>query len=317
MRPGSLTRRDPDDSPLITDAELEHLRLITLQHRNHRHTPGAVVTGGARLTRWRGHGMELHDVRPYQPGDDMRHLDWRAMARSGKPITKVFVEERARSLFLLIDRRPTMMFGTRRELKAATAVRAAAILAFAALAEREPVCGLVIDDEPRWFPPTRTLDGLLQLLHAAAAPPRRPRTSSTAPAVDGPGAMMKRFGEQLPPGITCCLISDFHDIIEGRSSVTEYLPAGERASARHDVVAIQVIDDAELRLPEAGVLRLASPDGRATTVVDTRDPELRRRYQAEITRRIEALRRQCEQDNIRLISIDNHSPLLTRLEALL
>jgi uncharacterized protein (DUF58 family) len=106
MRAHTLKSRSKIDDALISDAELERLRLITLQHRSRRYRILPVAApGGSRPSHWRGHGMELHESRPYQAGDDIRHLDWRATARSGKATTKVFVEERARNLFLLIDRR--------------------------------------------------------------------------------------------------------------------------------------------------------------------------------------------------------------------
>ncbi|MCC6303341.1 MAG: DUF58 domain-containing protein, partial [Gammaproteobacteria bacterium] len=170
-------------APLLDAEEFERLRQLALHYRSRsgraRQSPGP----GRHHTATRGQGIELHDVRPYQPGDDVRHMDWRATARSGRPITKVFVEEHARRLFLFVDRRPGMMFGTRRELKAATAARAAALLAFSALAEREPVAGLVFGEEIGHHAPAYSPEGVLPLLRqAAAAPPSAAERARRMPA---------------------------------------------------------------------------------------------------------------------------------------
>lgn len=308
MRPGTLKTTPPAIGPLISDPGLERLRMITLLHRSrcYRRFPGT-DPGGVRLSHWRGQGMELHDARPYQPGDDIRHLDWRATARSGKPVTKQFVEERSRSLFLLVDRRPSMMFGTRRELKAATAARVAAILAFAALAEREPVSGLVVETGARYFPPARTLEGLLPLLRAAAAAPTAPAAGGDAAAAALP-PVSQLLSHPLERGTTCCLISDFHDVIEGRADPGDYLPgpgSGSGIAGAGELVAIRIVDAAEWRLPQAGVLRLVPPGGSRPVTVDTGDPRLRRRYQEDFAERSARLHRRCDRLGIRLLTIDN------------
>jgi uncharacterized protein (DUF58 family) len=316
MRTDTLRSRTRTDEPLVSDAELEHLRLITLQYRNRRYRlfpTGAAA--GARPTRWRGQGMELHDARPYQPGDDIRHLDWRATARSGKPVTKIFVEERARNLFLLIDRRPSMMFGTRRELKAATAVRVAAILAFSALAEREAVSGLVIGEQPRYFPPAPSLNAVLDLLRAAAAPPPGP-ASLPDPAM-APWPLAHALPAPPERGTTCCLISDFHDVLDGRSGMRAWLPRPDLIATGGECIALRIVDIAERLLPEAGVLRLIPPGGGAVVRVDTGDADLRRHFREAIAERDARLRDECGRLGIGLVLIRNDLDLPVQLDALL
>lgn len=320
MRTDTLNIQAETGLPLVSNAELEHLRLITLQHRNRRYrTFPVTAAAGARPTRWRGQGMELHDARPYQPGDDIRHLDWRATARSGKPVTKIFVEERARNLFLLIDRRPSMMFGTRLELKAATAARVAAILAFSALAEREAVSCLVIGEETRYFPPVRSLDGVLDLLHAAAASPSTPGQSP--PPRPGLHPVMHSLPVVPEHGTTCCLISDFYDVLEGRTLLEAWLPRTAAGAAPRYVngecIALRIVDAAEQQLPQAGVLRLTPPGGGAVTLVDTSDPELRRRYRETIAQRDTRLREDCGRLGIGMMVIRNDIDLAQQLDSLL
>jgi uncharacterized protein (DUF58 family) len=312
MRADSLNRSVSSSAPLLDMAELERLQQIALHYRGRgrhmRQAPGP----GKHHALARGQGMELYDVRPYQPGDDIRHLDWRATARSGRPTSKIFVEEHARRIFLLIDRRPGMMFGTRRELKAATAARIAALLAFTALAERDTVAGLVLDADTRHYVPARTPAGVLPLLrHAAAAPPS-PRAA--AQAFPAPRAVMHAPAlRALTAGALIYLISDFADVADGEAALADYLPpvAGLQA------VAIRVVDAAEQELPPAGRLRLAAPAGGPPALIDTSDPVLRQRYRERMAARAQALRAACMRRHVPLHTVGNRPELLPQLEPLL
>lgn len=307
MRAGPLKQPAPT-APLLEPAELERLQQLALQYRSRsgraRQAPGP----GRHPSLARGQGMELHDVRPYQPGDDIRSLDWRATARSGRPITKVFVEEHARRLLLFIDRRPGMMFGTRRELKGATAARIAALLAFTALAEREAVAGLVLDADARHYAPARTLEGVLPLLlHAAAAPPS-PRAA--APLREATQSALLRASAA---GATIYLIGDFADVADGQAALADYLPPVANLRA----IAIRIVDAAEQELPEAGTVRLAAPAGGPPVRVDTADAALRRRYRERMAARDAVLRAACARHSIPLHTISNRLELLPQLEPLL
>jgi uncharacterized protein (DUF58 family) len=308
MRAGAL--KPP--VPLLDTAELERLQQLALQYRGRSRRARQAPGPGKHHSLARGEGMELHDVRPYQPGDDIRSLDWRATARSGRPVSKIFVEEHARSLFLLIDRRPGMMFGTRRELKAATAARVAALLAFTALAEREAVAGLVLDEAVRHYAPARTLEGVLPLLlHAAAAPP-----PPGAPARAGAPLRQSTAGTRLrasTAGAMVYLIGDFADVADGRATLADYLPQ----SARLHALAIRIVDAAEQDLPAAGVLRLAAPAGGPPVPVDTADAGLRQRYRARMAARDAVLRAACARHNVPLHTVSNRLELLPQLEPLL
>lgn len=254
---------------LLSTAELEQLQFKILEHTRHsRHRATSPVIG-QHPSVFRGHGMELEDMRAYQAGDDVRYMDWRATARSGKPIMKVFREERSQGLFLMIDRRPSMHFGTRGELKAVSAARSAAILAFSALAMRDSVAGMVVESDEQFFPGARDINNVLQLLRAASAP------LTPLPMADRHTAIMSTLLAQIDRaahrGASICLISDFKDLR------AEHVPALLHLTASHEVLAVQIIDPGEETLPDAGKLRMASPGGELF-VVDTADAGLRTRY---------------------------------------
>lgn len=295
------------EAPLVGDDELERLRILALQRRGRRRATGA-RTSGARPSGARGHGMELHDTRPYQPGDDVRHLDWRATARSGRPVTKVFVEERAPAVAILVDRRPTMHFGTRRELKAATAARIAALLAFQANADHATVSGVVLGHEARSFAPAGNLAGTRPFLAAATAPlaPEDTVTRAANPAVAARALPCSR-------GSVVYLLSDFNDVITGAASLADYLPPRTGTA----VTAVRIVDAAEIRMIDAGRLRLMAPQDGGTLVVDTGDATLRRRYAEEVARRAAALASECALLGVALHTVTNGEDLAPQIEPLL
>ena len=266
VTPQTTPSPDSNALALLSSADLEQLQFKTLSHnlRSRYRATSAII--GQRPSVFRGHGMELEDMRAYQSGDDVRYMDWRATARSGKPIMKVFREERSQGLFLMIDRRPSMHFGTRGELKAVTAARSAAILAFSALAARDLVAGMVVECDEKFFPGARDINNVLQLLRAASAPlfnvGKYTVTMST---------LLAQIDRAAGRGASVCLISDFKDLR------AEHIPALLHLTASHEVLAVQIIDSAEETLSNTGKLRMISPDG-VLFVVDTADAKLRARY---------------------------------------
>ncbi len=288
-------------APLLSDEELERLRQQTLEHWQRAIRRGALPQAGPFPSLLRGQGLEIHDRRPYQPGDDVRHLDWRATARSDRPLSKVFLEERGRSLFLLIDRRPSLRFGSRREAKAASAARIAAILAFTALSSGERVGGMVLEEAPRLYPASGASNQVFRLLQAAAAP----FTARESP----PPSLLPLWPEiarHCGAGTDLCLISDFHDL-------DDVPPATLRALAgRCAIHAFQVKDQGEASLPDIGLLRLRTPTGE-TVLVDSADATLRRRYARRMAHQQDELARILASAAIPLRMVYNHLDIFRQL----
>lgn len=238
------------------------------------------LAGGWHRSSARGSGLELEDIRNYQPGDDMRHIHWRVTARANAPMTKVFREERQNEILLLVDRGPTMHFGTRKELKATTAARAAAMLAFAAMQGRDRVAGMIWEATgTAVFPPATTPENILPLLHAAAAPlpEKNPNYSWNR------GGWQQQLQCLTPRTRHIFLISDFYHLDEAQSKLLRAL--AERAR----IVAIQVLDPAEEQLAAGGRMRFTSPHTGRTGVIDTDDPKLRESYQRARAERLNTI----------------------------
>ncbi len=213
---------------------------------------------GGHLSRFRGRGMEFDESRVYQPGDDVRNMDWRVTARAGKPHVKLYREERERPVWLAADLGPSMRFGTRVAFKSVLAARAAALLAWSAVDQGDRVGGLVFD-ESRHFErrPVARTRGLLPLLKALSEAP--------IPGEAGGHPHFASAAEHLVhlvrPGSLVFFISDFAGLDRTGTSWLTQLSAGS------EVVLVQVYDPLEAVAPPPGLYPVT--DGLRRGLLDT------------------------------------------------
>src|SRR5690606_36234708 len=172
------------------------------------------VGAGGHLSTFKGRGVEFDESRPYQPGDDPRTMDWRVTARTGKPHTKVFREERNRPVMLWVDLRAAMRFGTQRACKAVRAAEAAALIAWSAVANGDRLGGLVFSDtehdERRPRLGRRAALTLLQLVADEAF--WGPREPARGGEDRGAEHALARLARVARPGSPSFLLSDFHGL---------------------------------------------------------------------------------------------------------
>lgn len=223
----------------------------------------------------RGRGIEFEEVRAYEAGDDIRNIDWRVTARTGSAHTKLFREERERPVYILVDQRSTMFFGSRQTLKSVQAVHAGALLAWATLDGGDRIGGLVLGDhEHHEVRPRRSRHAVLALLRLCHEFNHRlgiPREQSPVARLDLATALagIRRVAR---PGSLVMLISDFHGWDEAAVMQLHLL-------ARHaEIAAISVFDPLERRLPAIG--RAAVSNGYQRQELDTSDPAMQARYAA-------------------------------------
>jgi uncharacterized protein (DUF58 family) len=241
---------------MLDRATLERIRRIRIRTRSILDT-GIV---GSYQAVFKGRGMEFAEVREYQPGDDIRSIDWNVTARMGAPFVKKYVEERDLVLLLLVDVSGSQRFGSRYLTKRELAAELAAVLAFA---NHDRVGAVLFSDRIEGYvAPARGEDHALRIVRDLLV--REP----TAHGTDLAGAL--RFANQVMRrrGIVI-VISDFQ--------ARDYEKALGMLRRRHDVVALQLEDPHERELPAGGLTVLADPETGERVVLDLADPSVRRR----------------------------------------
>ncbi len=197
---------------------------------------------------WLGHGLDFEESRPYVAGDDIRDMDWRTTARTGRAYLKSYREERQPTVHLVIDCEASMRFGTRRRLKVTQAVRAAALLGFAAADHNAAIGGTLWDSSDLSLAPMHGRNGALAVIETAARPcPPLPDAAATE-SVSYRDRLLT-LDAALPRGSELVLLSDFAWLRE------QHEPLLARLAERMDLVAIQISDPAERRLPDVGLAR--------------------------------------------------------------
>ncbi len=208
---------------------------------------------GAHTTHLRGRGMDYAESRAYQVGDDARAIDWRRTARSGKPHTKLFREERERSLLLLIDTHATMRFGTRVRYKSVQAARAAAIAAWSAVRGGDRVGALAFGGVRDAVTPHGGVRGALGVLGAVARWDARDGEAS-----EPLSNALQRARRLALPGSRVLLISD------GQSCDENTHAALVRLTKRTEVRVLVVVDALETTPPPPGGYAFETTAGRIT-----------------------------------------------------
>jgi len=268
---------------------------------------------GQYLSSFRGRGMEFDEVRPYQAGDDVRTLDWRVMARTGKPHTKLFREERERAVLLWVDSRSSMFFATRGAFKSVVAARAAALLGWAAVAQGDRIGGLIFSEQQHEeLRPQGSKHAVLQLIHRlvkleqlAWAQAKESPQGDMRQASDAAVQSLLRLRRVTRPGSLVVLLSDFRDVDERSELHLSQL-------ARHnDVVMFFIYDELESSLPPAGLYRVG--DGTQAVTLDTTVAATRNAYHQRFIARRDALQALCRRHGICFIPCSTTQPLAQRL----
>jgi uncharacterized protein (DUF58 family) len=216
---------------------------------------------------FKGRGMEFAEVRLYQPGDDVRTIDWNVTARSGTPHVKRFAEERELTVMLVVDASGSTLFGSRRQTKQALAAELSALLAFSAITNNDKV-GLVMftDRIELALPPRKGNRHVLRVIREILS--LRPQGRGT----DIPAAL-EHLGRVTKRRCVLFLVSDF--LTPG------WRRALRIASRRHDVVAVVLEDPREAELPAVGLVELEEAETGERWVVDTRDWRVRDAFARE------------------------------------
>jgi len=253
---------------------------------------------------FRGSGLEFEEVREYEPGDDIRSIDWNVTARMGMPYIKKFREDRELNILLAVDVSASSWFGSVDQSKRDLAAEVAALLAMTAMRSHDRV-GLLRFAEglQEWMPSRRGREHLLQVIRELLfAPPRRVRTEMTAAARFLTNITKKRS--------VVFLISDFLDV----SLVDD--PAVRMLGRKHDVIGLVLNDPRELELPNVGVVALEDAETGRIAHIDTGDRRLREEYASTARRRRTERRQALARMKIDSVDLFTDRPFVPTLMAL-
>lgn len=248
---------------------------------------------GNYLSHFKGRGMAFAETRLYQPGDDVRRMDWRVTARTDKPHSKIFCEERERPLFISVDYRPNMAFATRGVFKSVQAAKLAALLAWAAQQQGDRIGGQIFSDVGCLELKPRTGKAALLRFFDALAHPIYSSANGNSLTL-----ALARLQHHAHPGSRIYIISDFRGLDQLAENHLALI-------ARHcEVVLLQVFDPLESQLPEKGRYRFT--DKIRDIVLDTGDSKPRHDYQRRFHERQLHLNRLCQKLRMTLISCGTH-----------
>ena len=244
---------------------------LNLQHSQKRSRQS-----GDYVSRFKGRGMEFDEARLYQPGDDIRTIDWRVTARTGKTHTKVFREERERPVFISVDNRLTMHFATRGVFKSVLAAKLAGLLAWAAEYQGDRIGGqLFSEHECHELKPQNGRHAVLRFLNALVKPHNPLNKAFTLDQV------LARLTQHARPGSLVYIISDFRGINDQAETHIAKL------SQHCEVVLIFIYDPLESNLPAKGRYRFT--DDERDVVFDSSDQQRLLSYQQRFTQRLQRL----------------------------
>lgn len=254
---------------------------------------GKALRAGQHLSKIRGRGMDFSEVRNYQAGDEVRHMEWRVTARTGRPHVKIYQEERERHTVLLVDFNPSMIFGTRIAFKSVVAARLASMLAWSVIKQGDRVGGFFFSaSEHSEFMPRGRDSGVLPLLgalsHYTEQANRKRETQSRALS-----DALIRLRRVIRPGSILVLISDFYAMdLESEKHLT-------RLRANNDILAYHICDRIELTAPKPQ--QYAMTNGRDELVLDTSLASISNAYDHYCNQRIQLLNEQFKRLQIQCI----------------
>jgi uncharacterized protein (DUF58 family) len=213
---------------------------------------------------FKGRGMEFDEVREYQPGDEIRSIDWNVTARMGSPFIKKYVEERQLTVMILLDASSSSSFGTTKRFKKELAAEVSAVLAFAAIQNNDRV-GLIIftDRIEKFVPPRKGLHHVLRVVREALY--FNPKGKGTDIA-----AALRYLDNVTTRRAVIFVISDFFS--------EDFKKPLSIANKKHDVVAITITDPREGQLPNAGIIELVDAETDAPYMIDTASAKVRDVY---------------------------------------
>lgn len=257
------------------------------------------VLGGQYESVFKGQGMEFEEVREYQPGDEVRSIDWNVTARMGRPFLKKYVEERELTVMLLLDVSASSDFGSIKQRKGELSAELCAVLAFSAIKNNDKVGLIVFTDRiEKYVPPQKGRRHVLRVISEALSFEPEGRGTDIAAALEYLNRVTIRRTVTF-------LISDF--------MATDYERSLQIANRRHDIIALTITDPRELELPNVGILELEDAETGEKIHIDTNVRRVREAYQRLAVKKTQRNRRILRSANVDTIDVFTDKPYIEPL----
>lgn len=260
------------------------------------------IFAGQYHTAFKGRGMAFSEVREYQPGDDVRSIDWNVTARFNRPYIKIFEEERELTVMLLIDVSGSGVFGTEGNTKRQVITEIAATLAFSAIQNNDKIGVIFFSDKiEKFIAPQKGKKHILYIIRELLE--FKPESSKT-----DVGCVLQYFTNVIKKRCTAFLISDF--------IAPEFEKALMIASKKHDLVALQVYDIKETYLPDVGLLKVQDSESGHVMYVDTSNDSVRKLYSDKWQQRQSSIKRSFSKTGVDMVSVSTSEDYVRALIAL-
>ncbi|TAE23816.1 MAG: DUF58 domain-containing protein [Candidatus Kapaibacterium sp.] len=263
------------------------------------------IFSGEYHSAFKGRGMTFSEVRQYQPGDDIRLIDWNVTARFNEPFVKVFEEERELTVMLVVDVSASKDFGTLKQFKKDLVTELCAVLSFSAIQNNDKIGIIFFSDRiEKFIPPKKGKSHILRIIRELIEfTPQHSRTSISEGLQYLTSAIKKRS--------IAFVISDFFD--NTASTESGFDTALRIANKKHDVVAMRIYDEREATLPNVGLMRLRDAETQETRWVDTSSDSTREEYRRWWLQREQQLQGSFARSGVDVVKIATGESYITPL----
>lgn len=248
---------------------------------------------------FKGKGIEFAEIRQYQPGDDIRAIDWNVTARAGQPYVKTFIEERELTVLFLVDGSGSTFFGSGAKTKQQLTAEFCAVLALTASRQQDKVgCLLFSDDIDHYIAPSKGRRHCLQIISQLLDYNRKAKQTNLSLALETLTKILKKRA-------IIFVVSDF--------LTQDYQQTLKLVAQRHELIAVRVKDARESQLPNVGLLEVQDYETGQRQIIDTGSQKVREYYQRRAEQWSRELKRSFQKLNVDLLTIDTANPFILPL----
>jgi hypothetical protein len=298
-------------------ADLDDLRRLKYQAKGFSFLPNQPANSalsGKNVSKLRGRGLNFEELRHYRPGDDIRSMDWKVTQRTGKAHIKVFTEERERNVFLAIDQRMTMFFGSTEKMKSVIAAELAALVAWQISGCGDRIGAVIYNDtQIKIIPAKRGHQHVINLLAEILKKNHQLSVNDIAEnsginkmtETESFNKMLMNLNKIAGPNSLIMLMGDGHGY---NDKSTDFI---KKLRQHNEVIAFHIYDPLEYKLPK--MPQMIVSDGKQQIQFSSSDTSIRKRYQQEITQQLDSYVKTAKKYRIPLINIDTLTPVEQQL----